>query len=162
MTNVITVDTSGSITEINPPAVPLLDISLIQPIIEIEVTAPGGFGGGLGIETFPFTRNVLYVSTGGTPVELDGDYEWVSYTVSCGTAPTGSAIIFDINKNDVSLFTNQANRPTIPAGTKDGTTIAPDILTFQAGDKITIDTDQIGSLYAGANASIVLRLRRKS
>jgi hypothetical protein len=140
-------------------------ISILPPVattVLIEITAPGGFNGGMGIEAFPFSRSTLFVSTGGIPLPLDGSYTLESYTLACGTAPTGAAIILDVNKNGVSLFTTQANRPTIPAGSLNGTVTMPNITTFVAGDKITVDIDQVGSSVAGANLDLVLRLRRTS
>jgi hypothetical protein len=152
MSDVI-VDVTTSPITITPPA---------ATTVLIEIAAPGGFGGGLGIEPFAFSRASMYLSTGGVPLLLDGDYTLESYTLACGTAPVGADIILDVNKNGVSLFTTQANRPTIPAGSLNGTTTLPDIKTFTAGDKITIDVDQIGSTFAGANLDLVLRLRRTS
>lgn len=140
-------------------------ISILPPATQtvlVQITAPGGFSGGVGVEAFQFSRNVVTISTGGTPLTLDGSYTLESYTIGCGktTPPVGHAIVCDINKNGVTLFTNQANRPTIPDGQTVGSTTAPDIVDFVAGDYITIDIDEIGTSYAGANLEINLRLRR--
>jgi hypothetical protein len=140
-------------------------ISILPPArqtVLVQITAPGGFSGGVGVEAFQFTRNIVSVSIGGTPLTLDGSYTLESYTISCGktTPPVGAAIICDINKNGATIFTNQAHRPTIPDGQTVGSTTAPDIVNFAAGDYITIDVDQVGSSSAGANLEINLRLRR--
>lgn len=73
---------------------------------------------------------------------------------SVGVAPTGSSMIFDVNKNGTTIFTTQANRPTITASSfYDGSSV-PDVTSFAAGDYITIDVDQVGSSVSGSNAVI--------
>lgn len=163
MSDVIEINPTAPVyVEINPSTPAVVEVNPLQSIVLIEVTAPGGFGGGLGVEAFQFSRNALSVSIGGVPLTLDGDYEVESYTIGCGTAPVGAAIICDINKNGVSIFTTQSHRPTIASGQTVGSTTAPDIMTFSAGDRITIDIDQVGSTSPGAGLEINLRLRRTS
>jgi hypothetical protein len=71
-------------------------------------------------------------------------------------APTGAAVIFDVNKNGTTLFTTTGNRPTIAiSGTSDLNNV-PDITTVTAGDVITVDIDQIGSTIAGSDASVIV------
>ena len=73
---------------------------------------------------------------------------------SVGTAPTGASAIFDVNKNGTTIFSTQANRPTIAAGGfYDGSSV-PDVTSIAPGDYLTIDVDQIGSSVAGSNAVI--------
>lgn len=73
---------------------------------------------------------------------------------SVGTAPTGATAIFDVNKNGTTIFTTQANRPTIAISDfYDGSSV-PDVTSVAAGDYLTIDIDQVGSTVAGANAVI--------
>lgn len=75
--------------------------------------------------------------------------------VTLGTAPTGASVIFDINKNGVTLFTTQANRPTIVASST-GTTTIPAITAVNINDSLTVDVDQIGSTVAGSDAVMVI------
>lgn len=70
---------------------------------------------------------------------------------SVGTAPTGSSIIVDVNKNGTTLFTTQANRPTITASSFVDLTSLPDVTAVAAGDYLTIDVDQRGSTIAGTD-----------
>lgn len=73
------------------------------------------------------------------------------------TAPTGAAILVDVNKNGTTMFTTQANRPTIAISANSETaTTAPDVTAVAAGDRITIDVDQVGSTVAGADLSVIL------
>jgi hypothetical protein len=104
----------------------------------------------------------LTVAVGTLDLPLSGSYTLIDYRVRVGTAPTGSSLIVDINKNDVSLFTTQANRPTIAAAAKLASTTMPDITTFVNGDYISIDVDQIGSTVAGSDLVVAMRLRRTS
>lgn len=74
------------------------------------------------------------------------------------TAPTGSSVIIDINKNGSSLWsTTQANRLTISATETTGTQTAFDVVTLVEGDILTIDIDQIGSTIPGTDLTVTLK-----
>lgn len=114
-------------------------------------------------EVFSLSRpGTLVVAAGTARLYLSGGYTLSDYRVSVGTAPTGASLIVDINKNGTTIFTTQANRPTIAASGFLGSTTAPAVTTFAAGDYITIDVDQVGSTVAGADLVVVLRLIRTS
>jgi len=72
------------------------------------------------------------------------------------TAPTGQAIISDLNKNGSTVWTNQANRLQIAAGQNAGSQTVFDIAIVAKGDRFTVDIDQVGNPVAGANVSIEL------
>jgi hypothetical protein len=77
----------------------------------------------------------------------------------CGTAPTTTDVIFDVNKNGTTIYTTQANRPTITAGTNDsGNTSAPDVTALAAGDYLTIDIDQVGTGTVGADGTVIVEV----
>ena len=73
---------------------------------------------------------------------------------SVGTAPTGSDIIVDVNKNGTTIFTTQLSRPKIFAGQTLVSTNTPQITELTTGDYLTVDVDQIGSLNPGADLSV--------
>jgi len=73
---------------------------------------------------------------------------------SVGSAPAGSSIIVDVNKNGVTIFTTQANRPTIVAAGTTDLADAINITSVAAGDKITVDIDQVGSTTPGSDLSV--------
>jgi hypothetical protein len=77
-------------------------------------------------------------------------------TVAVLTAPVGASLIVDVNKGGTTLYTTQANRPTIAAGTSSATASLPDVTEFAAGDVITVDVDQIGSGTAGAGLTVAI------
>lgn len=70
--------------------------------------------------------------------------------ISVGSAPTGASIKVDVNLNGVTVFTTQANRPEIAIGGFTDTSI-PDVTALVAGDYLTVDIDQVGSTYPGAD-----------
>jgi hypothetical protein len=103
-------------------------------------SVPGTLAVGTGVPRYYFTNSATITNI----------------AASVGTAPTGSSVIFDVNKNGTTIFTTQANRPTIAiSGFYDGSSV-PDITSIASGDYITIDIDQIGSSVAGTDAVIVV------
>lgn len=70
------------------------------------------------------------------------------------TAPTGAALIVDVNKNGTTIFTTQGGRPSIAAGDTQDDSDTPDVTALAEGDKLTIDVDQIGSTIAGADLTV--------
>lgn len=61
------------------------------------------------------------------------------------TPGTSGSTILDVAKNAVTVYTTQANRPTIAFGDADEKVLAtaPDITNVATGDIITVDTDEI-------------------
>jgi len=70
------------------------------------------------------------------------------------TAPTGAALIVDVNKNGTTIFTTQGGRPSIAAGDLTDDSDTPDVTALAETDKITIDIDQVGSTIAGADLTV--------
>ncbi len=83
----------------------------------------------------------------------------VGVYISAITAPVGAAILVDLNKAGTTMFTTQANRPTIADGANDGTVKVPDVTAVAAGDVLTVDVDQVGSGTAGSNLTVSIALR---
>lgn len=78
----------------------------------------------------------------------------------CDTAPTGATLIADVNKNGTTLFTTQGARPTIAISGNASTTTAPAVTAVAAGDRITVDVDQVGSSVAGADLYVSITIKR--
>lgn len=73
------------------------------------------------------------------------------------TAPTGAALIVDINKGGTTIF---STRPEIAASaTSGGGGAVLSVTTLAAGDLITIDIDQVGSTVAGADLTVSLVMK---
>jgi hypothetical protein len=74
---------------------------------------------------------------------------------SVGVAPEGAAIIIDCNVDGQSIFTNQALRPTIPAGEVTAITYLSEYtFIWPVGSYLTIDIDQVGSTVAGSDLTV--------
>lgn len=68
------------------------------------------------------------------------------------TAPTGASLILDININGTSIWdSTQANRVKVLATENAGTQTSFDTTSLSAGDRVTVDIDQIGSGTAGGD-----------
>lgn len=76
------------------------------------------------------------------------------------TAPTGTPIICDVNKNGTTIFTTQANRPTIATSAIKTTTMpTPDVTALVIGDYLSVDIDQVGSAVAGSDLIVKIFYR---
>ena len=76
------------------------------------------------------------------------------------TAPTGAAIVVDINKNGTSIWNaTPANRLTIAAAGVSGNQTSFDTVALAEGDILTIDLDTVGSSVAGANLTVALKTK---
>lgn len=111
------------------------------------------------------SNDVLHLQSVGTLTAAAGKafavapYDGVIKKISgkVGTAPTGATLIVDVNKNGTTIFTTQANRPTVAVSATAATLAGfPEVTTFAAGDLISIDIDQIGSSVAGANLAVAV------
>jgi len=90
------------------------------------------------------------------PVAMTIDKVFAAVT----TAPTGDAIIVDVNKNGTTIFTTQGSRPSIAATEYTDESDTPDVTTLAAGDYLTFDIDQIGSTVAGSNITVHVRCKQ--
>lgn len=106
-------------------------------------------------------RSVMMSKTGNVAVGV-GTFAWYndsgvtmrirSVRATVNTAPTGAALIVDVNRNGTTIFGTQANRPTIAAAAKtSGKMTGMSVTTIPDGQSITVDVDQIGSTIAGAD-----------
>lgn len=81
----------------------------------------------------------------------------IAVVAAVGTAPTGAAILVDVNKNGTTIFTTQSARPSIAIGaTKVAAPATPAVTTVAAGDLLSVDIDQVGSSVAGADLSVIV------
>ena len=70
------------------------------------------------------------------------------------TAPSGLALIVDINKDGTSIFTDQSKRPLIVSGAFTDTSDAPDTQAWASDSYLTMDVDQVGSTVAGSDLTV--------
>lgn len=106
----------------------------------------------------PYSKQgTLTVATGTMRLPIDGTYTIVGTRLMVGTAPTGADLIIDVNKNGSTIYSTQANRPKITAGSNSGGPgTAPDVTSLAAGDYLTVDIDQVGSTIAGSDLTVAV------
>lgn len=109
-----------------------------------------------------FSRSgALVVSTGTGRFRFPFAATLLGVTAAINTAPTGAAVVVDVHKNGTTIFTSQANRPSIAiSGNATTSEPAPDVTSVAAGDYLTVDVDQIGSTVAGSDLTVFVRYRR--
>lgn len=73
---------------------------------------------------------------------------------SAGVGPVGSDVIADVNKNGVTIFTTQSNRPTVPDGANEGALAIPDVALWPNNEYLTVDVDQVGSSVPGQDLTV--------
>jgi hypothetical protein len=89
------------------------------------------------------------------------DGKIVKVTGAVVSAPAGSSAILDVNIGGTTIFTTQANRPTVAAGATSATTGVAQVVEFSAGDVITVDVDQVGSGTAGTGFMVAIAYEDK-
>ena len=99
----------------------------------------------------------LAVSTGTFRLYNDSGNLWhiTSVRATVATPPGGGSIVIDVNKNGSTVFTTQANRPTIAEGQSGtGKVTNMDITQVSDGDYLTVDIDQVGVTNPGSDLVI--------
>lgn len=118
-----------------------------------------GDGGELLVYTTLMLSDASATLTAGTnkhPVPMEAPCPLIikEVRIAVKTAPTGAAIIVDVNKNATTIFTTQGNRPQIAAAATEGTTTTIEVSALVKGDNLTFDIDQVGSGTAGAYLAV--------
>jgi len=109
--------------------------------------------------TFVFTIPGTLITGTNIPPALISQSSWTISTVYAyvKTAPTGAALIIDINKNGTSIWnTNQANRITIGAGSQSASGTVFDTTSLAENDILSLDIDQVGSTVSSSDLTVEL------
>jgi hypothetical protein len=120
-------------------------------------------GSGSIIKEVVFTKEgTLTVAPGATRVynTMGISFNVTKVLICVNTAPDGSAIIVDVNKNGVTIFTNQAHRPQIASGAYVGETVDIDIPAWVDDDYFTVDIDAIGADTAGDDLTVHIAIEQ--
>ena len=124
-------------------------------------TAESGGGGGTTVKQALFkAAGTITVASGATRLFNDTGATWtiLSIRASVETAPSGGSVVVDVNKNGTTLFTTQANRPTITTGNlTSGKVTTMDITTVADGDYLTVDVDTATTPAANLTVTLVLQ-----
>jgi len=114
-----------------------------------------------------YSSGVLSTEIGQSAISITKACRIESIQVRVGTAPTGADLVVDINKGNrttapSTIFITQGWRPIISAGEYtyvwDSGVVFMDISDLSPGDYLTADIDQVGSVVAGADLTITIRL----
>jgi hypothetical protein len=94
---------------------------------------------------------------GGTRIYNDSgrDLTIQKVHVSVNTAPTGSALVVDVHKEGTTIFTTQANRPSVAVSAFAGSAV-PAVTAWPADSWLTVDVDVIGSTVAGSDLRVTI------
>lgn len=121
----------------------------------------GGGGGSSQTAIFLFAPGVMAVVTKLLNANIYAPFALTitEVHIELDTKPsTGASFIADVNKNGTTIFTTQANRPTILTTGNDGTGI-PDITSVAKNDILTIDIDQVGDVTPGSDFIVQIRFK---
>jgi len=131
--------TNGTVTEVK------LATALATKVNSHPQVLPYSYGGALAVVGGTFR---LYNDSGAA-------WTITSVRASVGTAPTGASVIVDVNVDGTTIFSTQANRPTIAAAANTSSTVTNMNTTSVAnGSYLTVDIDQVGSTVAGSDLSV--------
>jgi len=96
------------------------------------------------------------------------DGEIVASVAAVGTAPTGAALIVDLQLNGASMYTvaANANKPTVAIGASNSNAAAvngvvpqpgrPNVTAVKAGDTLSLNVVQVGSTVAGSDLDVTV------
>lgn len=143
---------SGVVTSLVPESYPVIEVTSYPPV-----------GGGYNrVETLSYTKQgVLTTTTGGSEFPIGGgNFILESIAARVTAAPTGSAVILDVLKNDTSIFTVPANRPTIAPGTRNAVVGSFPTVMLVPGDWIEVTIVQVGSGSPGDTLVAPVRMVR--
>jgi hypothetical protein len=147
--------------EIATPSTPGSGLALFYPKSDHKIYGLGSDGVERQLDNtlvFWFQyQGQLVVKTGvaGLPIPFACTLETIVARVN--SAPAGASDIFDINYDGTTIFSTQANRPTIAIGSNFPTVGAASTVNFAAGSHwLSLDIDQIGSTPGSVGADLVL------
>jgi len=102
-----------------------------------------------------FNLGLATVETKQAQALIPGPLTISKVKIYADTAPGGSSLVVDVNKNGTTIFTTQANRPTIPIGGHADDSGTPNITSLAEGDRLSVDVDQVGSTTPGGSDLLV-------
>jgi hypothetical protein len=156
------VQITGSETsvEVADDGVTVMVVSTDSTVAVTEVGMQGVPGPAHEIYTFTM-QDQIETAVGTQFIPFDSDASLVSVQAVTSVSPTGQPILVDVNINNVSVWTAPGDRITIPAGQDESAVVTVfDTDTFVAGDRLSIDVDQVGSGNPGEDLVVLVRVLR--
>lgn len=124
------------------------------------VSASGGGGGSSGPREALFKLSgALFVATGVTRLYNDTGSAWTitSVRASVESPPSGGTVVIDVLVDGVTIFTTQANRPTIAIGAvTSGKVTDMDVTSVPDGSYMTVDVAAADSSAANLTVTMVI------
>lgn len=143
------------------------DVALSSPATDHALMYNGATGKwynkalNIPFESFTFTyQGAVALATGSSRQYLGSTYTIDAVYAGINTAPTGASLVVDVKKNNVSIFSSVANRPTVVSGGHYNLTSTFATTSLVAGDYLTVDVTQIGSTVAGSDLTVTVRLKK--
>lgn len=119
-----------------------------------------GIPGPAGIKTLAFKfSGTLAVGVGSTRLYNDTGSEWtiLSVRTTLEEAPSGGDVVADLNVDDTTVFTTQANRPTVADGSlTSGKVTTMDVVAVPDGSYLSCDVDETTAPAAGLTLTVVV------
>ena len=102
----------------------------------------------------------LRIKTGIDPYIAKKNYTILNVSMFRDNSGTSGSTTIDINKNGATIFTTQANRPSIVFSSGDNQTVVatPGITSISQGDIITFDIDVVEEGYIEQQVFIILEV----
>ena len=119
--------------------------------------ANAGGGGGVILRGFGIDGFATLGTFKALPILIPSAKTIQSIKAYARTAPVGDDLIFDINKNGVSIFTTPGDRLQIADGANIST-VGAFSTALAANDVLELDIDQIGISVLGKDITIVIEL----
>jgi hypothetical protein len=146
------------------PDVPvhIVEVASTAPVsvIEAQIPGPPGGPGPIGQSVIPFVHDyTLFITQGQQAYRFPFAATILGVSGCLRTAAIGSPVVIDINVNGVTIFANQANRPSFAPGLVDLSEISLNV-PIVTSDRLTIDIDDVGSTLAGEDLSVFIRYER--
>jgi len=152
-------DTNGVYIEFYDDEITLQEVSDTE---YFEIFDEGFSLNVMAAENVVFSHNGLLevlVGSAAYPI-VGGTFTIIEVAAMVTDVPTGSAVKVDVNKNDVTIYGTQNNRPTIAIGARIAVVGANSVTSVTDGDYLSVDIDEIGSGSPGSFLTVVIRLQR--
>lgn len=115
----------------------------------------------IGLQTIPIAigdeSSAVSAGTNKIRFRLPHAFRLTGVFASVGTAPTGAALVIDINAAGTTLLSTKLSIDA--THTHSGTSAAPAVISdadVAAFEEWTVDFDQVGSTVAGAGVKVIL------
>ncbi len=98
-----------------------------------------------------FIPGTAVVATNQAAVLIPAAFTISHVKIYSETSPTVQNLIVDVNINGTSIFaTTQENRPQVTPTNKAANSGIPNTTALAAGDRLSVDVDQVGTVAGGA------------